>query len=63
MFSNILEYKVVGCPMHVMLPYKPRNALIFNMCFVFDANANTSLYEMAIKKLGNYLMDLEVCAC
>lgn len=46
--------------MHVELPYKPRNALIFNMCFVFDVDVNTSVYEMAIKKMGNYLMQLEV---
>jgi hypothetical protein len=46
--------------MHVELQYKPRNALIFNMCFVFDADVNTSGYEMAIKKMGSYLMQLEV---
>ena len=37
-----------------------RNALIFNLCLVFDESATTEHYEPIVKKLASYLTLLEV---
>lgn len=37
-----------------------RNALIFNLCLVFDASTNTTRYEVVVKKLAEYFRQLEV---
>ena len=40
-------------------PKYERNALMFNLCLVFDANKNTLHYESVVKKLSGYLTTLE----
>ena len=41
-------------------PKYARNALIFNLCFVFEAASDTTRFENAVKKLAGYLTTLEV---
>lgn len=57
---NALGRKIVGCPACIENPKYARNALIFNLCFVFDAAANPTPYEAVVKKLGGYLTALEL---
>lgn len=60
MTFNGLGYKVVGCPVVIENydKYK-RNNYIFNVCLVFDARKNTTMYETVVKKLADYLTALE----
>ena len=37
-----------------------RNALIFNICFVFNQDVNTADYVPVVKKLAAYMIQLEV---
>lgn len=53
-------FKILGCPVHVKSPIYSRNAFIFNVCFVFKPNANTSCYEWVLKKLVQYFTVLEI---
>ena len=56
---NGTRLKIVGCPVCIDSPKYERNALMFNLCFVFDANKNTLHYESVVKKLSGYLTTLE----
>ncbi|GAU95545.1 hypothetical protein RvY_07145-2 [Ramazzottius varieornatus] len=56
-------FKVVGYPIQIDNAKYARNALMFNVCFVFDECANVSPYEPIVKKLGEYLRTAEVEAC
>lgn len=49
----------VGCPVIIDNKKYARNALIFNLCFVFDNKTETSNYEPVVKKLASYLTQLE----
>lgn len=56
-------YKVMGCPvvLHDHEKYRHfRNEFRFNLCFVFEQDAETSSYEAAVRKLSRVLEGLEV---
>ena len=54
---------MVGYPIQIDDAKYARNALMFNLCFVFDECANVSPYEPIVKKLGEYLRTAEVGTC
>lgn len=54
-----LGLKVKGYPNKIENSKYERNALIFNLCFVFKPEARTSPYEPLILKLSEYLHSLE----
>ncbi|XP_071523513.1 GATOR1 complex protein NPRL2 isoform X2 [Panulirus ornatus] len=56
---NVLGVKITGYPNEIKNPKYARNALIFNLCFVCDSTARTVHYEPAVKKLSEYLENLE----
>jgi hypothetical protein len=53
----------MGYPVVIENTNLRRNYLLFNMCFVFQEDADTSPYESALKKLGSVLRALEVITC
>lgn len=56
-------YKVMGCPvvLHDHEKYQHlRNEFRFNLCFVFEQNAETSSYEAIVRKLSRVFEGLEV---
>lgn len=56
-------YKVMGCPvvLHDHERYRHfRNEFRFNLCFVFEQDAETSSYEAVVRKLSRVLEGLEV---
>jgi hypothetical protein len=56
-------YKVMGCPviLHDHVKYHDfRNEFRFNLCFVFEQDAETSSYEAVVRKLSRVLEGLEV---
>ncbi|CAL1534555.1 unnamed protein product, partial [Lymnaea stagnalis] len=53
-------HKFVGCPISIDNDKYKRNAFIFNVCFVFDEDTNTSEYGPVVKKLADYLTRIEV---
>jgi hypothetical protein len=58
-----LDHKVIGYPVHLEGVKYPRNGLIWNLCFVFDAhqtNQVLSAYEPVVLKLAVSLKALEV---
>ncbi|XP_031573687.1 GATOR complex protein NPRL2-like [Actinia tenebrosa] len=57
---NALNYKFVGCPVSIENAKYSRNALLFNVCFVFGSTSDTISYEGVVKKLANYLTTLEL---
>eukprot|EP00106_Octopus_bimaculoides_P020663 XP_014788105.1 PREDICTED: nitrogen permease regulator 2-like protein [Octopus bimaculoides] len=57
---NALGHKILGYPVHIDSPKYARNALIFNLCFVFDQQTCTTDYEPVVKKLSAYLTQLEL---
>ena len=61
-FRNALGHKIVGCPVCIEDKKYERNALMFNVCFVFDSSTRlTHIYGPAVRKLATYLTQLEVC--
>jgi len=54
------KYKVMGYPVSIENSKYKRNALIFNLCFVFDNNADSSSYEQIVTKMAFILKSLEV---
>ena len=61
-FSSSFGLKYVGCPIYIENSKYKRNAFIFNVCFTFEEETDTSPYGPMVKKLANYLTQLEV-AC
>ncbi|KAI9478371.1 MAG: nitrogen permease regulator 2 [Benjaminiella poitrasii] len=56
-------YKVMGCPivLHDHERYRHfRNEFRFNLCFVFEQDAETSSYEAVVRKLSRVLEGLEL---
>ncbi|CAG8589162.1 7828_t:CDS:2 [Ambispora leptoticha] len=54
------SHKVLGYPVWVDgLKYR-RNSFCFNLCFVFDRNADTSSYEPVVRKIARVLRSLEL---
>ncbi|KAG0168466.1 Nitrogen permease regulator 2 [Apophysomyces sp. BC1015] len=57
------NYKVMGCPvvLHDHEKYQHlRNEFRFNVCFVFERDAETSSYEAVVRKLARVLEGLEL---
>ncbi|XP_012935060.1 GATOR complex protein NPRL2 [Aplysia californica] len=52
--------KFVGCPISIDNDKYKRNALIFNVCFTFDEDTNTAHYGPVVKKLADYMTQLEI---
>ncbi|EAW65112.1 tumor suppressor candidate 4, isoform CRA_g [Homo sapiens] len=59
--SLSMEKKLIGCPVCIEHKKYSRNALLFNLGFVCDAQAKTCALEPIVKKLAGYLTTLEVC--
>lgn len=59
-FRNTCGHKIIGYPVCIENTKYERNALIFNLCFVFDAVTNVLCYEPVVTKLAGYLSTLEV---
>lgn len=57
---NVLGVKITGYPNEIRSPSYKRNALIFNLAFVCESSARTVHYEPAVKKLSEYLENLEL---
>lgn len=54
-----MEKKLIGCPVCIEHKKYSRNALLFNLGFVCDAQAKTCALEPIVKKLAGYLTTLE----
>ncbi|KAJ3295788.1 Nitrogen permease regulator 2 [Borealophlyctis nickersoniae] len=52
--------KVMGYPVSIQDPKYERNALLFNMCFVFEKDADAGSYEQIVRKMARVLRSLEV---
>ncbi|KAI9032463.1 nitrogen permease regulator 2-domain-containing protein [Hyaloraphidium curvatum] len=46
------RWKLVGHPVMIEDPKYPRNALIFNCCFVFERSADVSCYENIVRRVA-----------
>ncbi|OQV20760.1 Nitrogen permease regulator 2-like protein [Hypsibius exemplaris] len=57
------NFRVVGYPIQIENNERKkyeRNSFMFNLCFVFNIDAEVRPYEPVIKKLGDYLRTVEV---
>ena len=52
--------KLIGCPVCIEHKKYSRNALLFNLGLVCDAQSKTYALEPIVKKLSGYLTTLEV---
>lgn len=59
-FSTAMGKKLIGCPVCIEHKKYSRNALLFNLGLVCDAQTNTCALEPIVKKLSLYLTTLEV---
>ncbi|XP_071082771.1 GATOR1 complex protein NPRL2-like [Haliotis cracherodii] len=57
---NAWNLKIVGCPVCIDDPKYKRNALMFNLCFVFDKDSRTCNFGSVVKKLAAYFTQLEL---
>ncbi|KAG9511070.1 GATOR complex protein NPRL2, partial [Fragariocoptes setiger] len=57
---NALGLKIIGYPVGLCNTRYARNRLIFNLCFVCKPFMRTFQYEPIVKKLANYLINLEL---
>lgn len=55
-----MDKKLIGCPVCIEHKKYSRNALLFNLGFVCDAQMKTCALEPIVKKLSQYLTTLEV---
>ena len=55
-----MEKKLIGCPVCIEHKKYSRNALLFNLGLVCDAQTKTCALEPIVKKLSAYLTTLEV---
>ncbi|KAM9972616.1 hypothetical protein ACTFIR_011983 [Dictyostelium discoideum] len=53
------DYKILGYPILMQDVKYHRNALLFNLCFVFDKSTDTTNYNQIVRKLGTILRTLE----
>lgn len=60
MFRNTVSLKILGCPQSIEDKKYKRNALLFNFGFVFDPNAETTVFQPVVKKLSGCFRTLEV---
>ncbi|XP_050543707.1 GATOR complex protein NPRL2 [Daktulosphaira vitifoliae] len=54
------DTKILGYPVHISDKKYARNAYYFNLCFVCDHSSHTVQYEPIVKKLSNFLTNLEI---
>lgn len=54
------NYKIMGYPVQILNSKYERNALIFNLCFVFDKQQDTVCFEQVVTKIARVLESLEV---
>lgn len=54
------NYKIMGFPVLIQGDKYERNALLFNLCFVFNKNASVISYEQIVTKIARVLQSLEV---
>ncbi|KAI8841351.1 nitrogen permease regulator 2 [Chytridium lagenaria] len=54
------QYKVMGYPVSIESQKYERNALIYNLCFVFEKDADATSYEQIVRKMARVLRSLEV---
>ncbi|KAJ3018989.1 Nitrogen permease regulator 2 [Thoreauomyces humboldtii] len=54
------KYKILSHPVTIINSKYSRNALLFNLCFVFEKGAMTGVYEQVVRKLARILRALEV---
>lgn len=55
----MLDHKIVGYPVKIESQKYARNAYYFNLCFVCEANRRTVQYEALVRKLSEYLIQME----
>ncbi|MED6258723.1 Nitrogen permease regulator-like 2 [Ilyodon furcidens] len=55
-----MERKLIGCPVCIEHKKYSRNALLFNLGLVCDAQTDTCALEPIVKKLAGYLTTLEL---
>lgn len=53
------RWKLVGHPVMIEDPKYPRNALIFNCCFVFERSADTGCYENIARRVARIFRFVE----
>ncbi len=53
-------YRIVGCPKSIEDKKYARNALIFNIVFVFSEDAEIAVFEPVVQKLGDAFKTYEV---
>ncbi|KAF0034808.1 hypothetical protein F2P81_012566 [Scophthalmus maximus] len=58
--STAMGKKLIGCPVCIEHKKYSRNALLFNLGLVCDAQTNTCALEPIVKKLSGYLTTLEL---
>lgn len=54
------KYNIMGFPIQITDQKYKRNAIIFNLCFVFDKLHDPSCYEQIVCKIGRVLTFLEI---
>ncbi|CAN6608550.1 nitrogen permease regulator 2 [Trichomonascus vanleenenianus] len=53
------QYRIVGFPVHIYGHEYVRNSFIFNFAFIFPADAESTVFEMPIRRLAKMFMALE----
>lgn len=56
----MLGMKILGYPVRIVSNSYARNAFHFNVCFVFASTTRTVAFEPVVRKLTEYLIDLEL---
>lgn len=54
------SHRIIGFPVELQGKYE-RNYFRYNLCFVFDKNADLSCYEPVVRKVSRVLTSCEVC--
>ncbi len=56
----INDYHVLGYPVSIESPKYARNALLFNLCFIFRRESDARPFERVVAKTARVLRNLEV---
>ena len=54
------SFQICGLPVAIEDPKYDRNCLLFNLCFVFNADDDTSVFEGVVRKMSRELTSLEL---
>lgn len=57
---SLYPYQVLSYPTRISAEKYERNALMFNLAFVFDRNANVDAFKGLVRKCSRVLTELEV---